>query len=116
MNPNRITILFQQLVAANEKLEAAVKRRQQQDGPHLSDSSCQCDLTSEHYEQLLSETKQQYDQLNQELSVKVNQIDELASTLSETRSSFSNQVTGLKETISALQVPLNFILTFLTTT
>lgn len=92
------------MVAANEKLEAAVKSRQQQDGPNLLDECCQCDLSTEHYENLLSEEKQRCDQLNHELCIKTNQVTELTTTLNDTRSNCEAEATCLKDKISILQV------------
>lgn len=94
------------MVAANEKLEAAVKSRQQQDGPNLLDGSCQCDLSTEHYEKLLSEEKERFELLNHELCIKANQVTELSSTLNDTKSNCDAEVTCLKDKISVLQVRL----------
>jgi hypothetical protein len=90
------------LVAANEKLEAAVKYQQ---GDHeVSDANSQCDLSTEFYEKLLFEEKQRFDLLNEELCLKTSQITELTTTLNETKSNLDAEVNGLKRNISILQV------------
>ncbi|XP_046643034.1 GRIP1-associated protein 1-like [Daphnia pulicaria] len=90
------------LVAANEKLEAAVKYQQ---GDHeVSDANSQCDLSTEFYEKLLFEEKQRFDLLNEELCLKTSQITELTTTLNETKSNLDAEVNGLKRNISILQM------------
>ncbi|XP_046449997.1 GRIP1-associated protein 1-like [Daphnia pulex] len=90
------------LVAANEKLEAAVKYQQ---GDHeVSDANSQCDLSTEFYEKLLFEEKQRFDLLNEELCLKTSQITELTTSLNETKSNLDAEVNGLKRNISILQM------------
>ncbi len=95
------------MVAANEKLETAAKNRYLQDGeegPKVADAECQCDLSTEFYEKLLSEEKQRHDLLDEELCIKINQISELTTTLKETKSNLDAEVTSLKDKMSLLQV------------
>ncbi|EFX77167.1 hypothetical protein DAPPUDRAFT_225784 [Daphnia pulex] len=90
------------LVAANEKLEAAVKYQQ---GDHeVSDANSQCDLSTEFYEKILFKEKQRFDLLNEELCLKTSQITELTTTLNETKSNLDAEVNGLKRNISILQM------------
>lgn len=76
----------------------------QQGGREFSDADSQCDLSTEFYEKLLSEEKQRFELLSEELCFKVNQLTDLTATLNEMRSNFDDQVTCLKNEISLLQV------------
>lgn len=100
--------LFFQLVAANEKLEAAAKNYHSDDGNQERDKShdqeCQCDLSTEYFEKLINEEKERSESLCSELSSKLNEIMELKAIGDELRESSSNEIRSLKEQQDILQV------------
>ena len=99
-------------MAANEKLEIAARDQPdgQATGPLVSEQECQCDLSTEHYEKVLDDERQQSQSLTNQLLLKQEEISALQTSLKDAKESLSLEISDLREKMSILQVEFFVVL------